>query len=114
MRSTTRIKECTSLGKVALASPSPEDYERTVEWIEWVSLTPNSISDPETVGRELDEVAQQGRAFYDCEYNPDVCGVAAPVRDRSGAIIMSSAADLWVSLDYVSAPSAFDLARAHG
>jgi DNA-binding IclR family transcriptional regulator len=79
--------QCTGLGKALLAALPPEEYERVLGQIEWVELTPTSITDPKALRRELDEIAARGWAFDDCESNLDVSCVAAPVRDRSGAAI---------------------------
>ncbi|GAA3583744.1 IclR family transcriptional regulator [Amycolatopsis ultiminotia] len=50
-------------------------------------LTPNSISDARQLREALAEVRETGVAWDNCESNPDVRCVAAPVRDRRGAAI---------------------------
>jgi IclR family transcriptional regulator, KDG regulon repressor len=79
--------QCTGLGKVLLAFLPDDEYQRVLEQIEWVGLTPNSITDPETLGHELERIREQEWAFDDCESNADVSCIAAPVRDRTGAVI---------------------------
>jgi IclR family KDG regulon transcriptional repressor len=50
-------------------------------------LTPNTITDPEALARELDTVAKDGVAFDLEERNLGTCAVAAPVRDQVGKVI---------------------------
>jgi len=56
-----------------LASPHPQ-------------LTPNTITDPRALARELDVVASSGVAFDIEERNLGTCAVAAPVRDQLGTV----------------------------
>ena len=79
--------QCTALGKVLLSALAETEYEQLLERLEWVSLTPTSITDPGDLRRELERVREQGWAADDCESNADVSCVAAPVRDRTGATI---------------------------
>jgi DNA-binding IclR family transcriptional regulator len=79
--------QCTGLGKILLASLDEEEYARVLGEIEWVSLTPKSITDPAVLERELELIRGQGWAFDDCESNQDVRCVAAPVRDRTGSVV---------------------------
>lgn len=50
-------------------------------------LTPNTITDPEELVRELDRVRRHGVAFDLEERNLGTCAVAAPVRDQLGKVI---------------------------
>jgi IclR family transcriptional regulator, acetate operon repressor len=58
----------------ALAQPQPQ-------------LTPNTITDPVRLARELEQVARDGLAFDLQERNLGTCGVAAPVYDQLGTVI---------------------------
>ncbi|GAB3455935.1 IclR family transcriptional regulator [Streptomonospora sediminis] len=78
---------CTALGKVLLAAlPEHDLHERFAE-VPLRAMTPNSITDLATLGTELDRVRQAGTAVEICESNPDVCCVAAPVRDRTDQVV---------------------------
>jgi DNA-binding IclR family transcriptional regulator len=50
-------------------------------------LTPNTITDPVRLARELEQVAREGLAFDLQERNLGTCGVAAPVYDQLGKVI---------------------------
>ncbi|OFW67475.1 MAG: hypothetical protein A2Y74_02805, partial [Actinobacteria bacterium RBG_13_63_9] len=50
-------------------------------------LTPNTITDPEALSRELERVAKEGVAFDIEERNIGTCAVAAPVRDQLGRVM---------------------------
>ena len=50
-------------------------------------VTPNTITGPEALARELDAVAKDGVAFDLEERNLGTCAVAAPVRDQIGKVI---------------------------
>jgi DNA-binding IclR family transcriptional regulator len=50
-------------------------------------LTPHTITDPQALTRELDQVAAEGVAFDIEERNIGTCAVAAPVRDQLGKVI---------------------------
>lgn len=50
-------------------------------------LTPNTITDPLALARELDRVVEEGVAFDIEERNVGTCAVAAPVRDQLGKVI---------------------------
>jgi DNA-binding IclR family transcriptional regulator len=60
--------------KDILAAPHPQ-------------LTPNTITDPELLARELDKVARTGVAFDMEERDLGTCAVAAPVRDQLGTVV---------------------------
>ena len=52
-------------------------------------LTENSIVDPQELQGEFEDIREQGWSFDDEEFMDEVCCVAAPVRDGSGAVIAS-------------------------
>ncbi|UQA97384.1 IclR family transcriptional regulator domain-containing protein [Streptomyces halobius] len=79
---------CTAVGKMLLASLPDEELEaRLEECEELVALTPNSITDPDTLREELADITTAGIAVEHREANPDVSCVAAPVKDGSGAVV---------------------------
>jgi IclR family transcriptional regulator, KDG regulon repressor len=77
---------CTALGKVILASLRPEQFERYLERVELKPLTDNTISNPQRLRKEIDEVRRFGIAFDDGELNGEVRCAAVPVRDFSGQV----------------------------
>jgi IclR family KDG regulon transcriptional repressor len=50
------------------------------------AMTENSITSLHELRRALDRIRREGLAWDDCESNPSVNCVAAPVRDHSGAM----------------------------
>ncbi|MGP3984599.1 IclR family transcriptional regulator [Streptomyces sp. KR80] len=79
---------CTAVGKMLLASlPEDELDARLEECGELDALTHNSITDAEVLCEELAATRERGIAAEHREANPDVSCVAAPVRDRSGAVV---------------------------
>jgi IclR family KDG regulon transcriptional repressor len=51
------------------------------------AMTAHSIRSFQALAAELDGVRVHGLALDNCESNPDVCCVAAPVFDHSGAMV---------------------------
>jgi IclR family KDG regulon transcriptional repressor len=73
-------------GKIFAAFKSPAERTAILE-LERPQVTPNTITDPVALARELDGVAKDGVAFDLEERNLGTCAVAAPVRDQLGKVI---------------------------
>jgi IclR family transcriptional regulator, acetate operon repressor len=73
---------CTAAGKVFLAHGAAELPEGNLE-----ALTPATITDRARLHRELEAIREQGYATLVDELEPGLSAVAAPVRDRGGAVI---------------------------
>ncbi|HZQ00288.1 MAG TPA: IclR family transcriptional regulator [Reyranella sp.] len=84
-----RPAHCTALGKVILAALSEEQLERFLSRVELTASTPKSITDVETLKKDLDEVRRSGIGFDDGEFNAEVRCAAVPVRDFTGSVIGS-------------------------
>ncbi|MGP4113678.1 IclR family transcriptional regulator [Streptomyces sp. 4N509B] len=81
---------CTAVGKMLLASLSPDDLDTRLPapgGEELRAMTPNSITSPDELRSRLAEIRERGVAMEQRESNPDVSCVAAPVRDRSGRVV---------------------------
>lgn len=78
---------CTGIGKVLLAELDPAESARRLSGVELERLTPQSITDPERLEEALAEIRATGIGTDDRESNPEVCCVAAPVRDVTGACV---------------------------
>src|SRR5215212_4616135 len=76
----------TSQGKVLLAALSPADLEATLAQPSRAGLPTYIGRSPEQLRAELTEVRARGWALADEELAPGVRSVAAPVRDRDGAV----------------------------
>jgi IclR family transcriptional regulator, KDG regulon repressor len=82
-----RPAHCTALGKIILAALRPEQLERFLRGAELNALTPKSITDADTLRREIEEIRRSDIAFDDGEFDPEVRCVAVPVRDFTGQVI---------------------------
>jgi IclR family KDG regulon transcriptional repressor len=77
---------CTSIGKVLLAWGGRELIQRVVD-AGLKAYTAETITTAEALEEELEKVRRQGYAMDVEEYERNLCCVAAPVRDYSGAVI---------------------------
>jgi len=82
-----RPAHCTALGKVLLASLPPEHFENYLERRKLAALTAKTITDPDLLRREIEEVRRSGIAYDDGEFDPEVRCVAVPVRNFAGLVI---------------------------
>jgi DNA-binding IclR family transcriptional regulator len=78
---------CTAAGKVFLAFGAAELPDGAL-----ASLTPATVTDRARLARELEAVRDQGYATLVDELEPGLSAVAAPVRDRGGAVIAALSA----------------------
>jgi len=76
---------CTASGKALLAALEPGQVERELPK-RLQAFTPNTVTDPAALRRELDEVRRTGVAYDHEEYVMGVCAVATPVHDAVGAV----------------------------
>ncbi len=78
---------CTAAGKVHLAFMSDEEIDSILPSREFKKFTDNTITDRETLRRELREVEEKGYAIDDEELDLGVRCVAAPIRDYTRRIV---------------------------
>jgi len=78
---------CTALGKVILAALRPDQLDRYLDRIELKALTSKTITSPQRLRRELQDVRRVGIAFDDGEFNNEVRCAAMPVYDFSGQVV---------------------------
>jgi DNA-binding IclR family transcriptional regulator len=76
-----------AVGKVVLALGGAERVERYVHSPGLRRFTPHTITDPEVLDAELEEVRGRGFAVECEELYPDFCCLAAPVRDAQGRVL---------------------------
>ncbi|MYZ46341.1 IclR family transcriptional regulator [Rhizobiales bacterium L72] len=82
-----RPAHATALGKVMLAALAPDQLDRFLERADLKPLTPKTVTDPQILRREIDEVRRSGIAFDDGEFDPEVRCAAVPVRDFTGQAV---------------------------
>jgi len=73
-----------ALGKVLLAQLPPDELDIRLSARPLERMTDQSITDPAELRRQLDDVRAAGVAWEQCESNPDVACVAAPVWNAQG------------------------------
>jgi DNA-binding IclR family transcriptional regulator len=78
---------CTALGKVILAALRPDQLDRYLDRVELRSMTSKTITNPQRLRRELQDVRRAGIAFDDGEFNNEVRCAAMPVYDFSGQVV---------------------------
>lgn len=78
---------CTAAGKTQIAFISDEELEDYLNNHELKSFTQNTITDRETIKKQLKQVAEQGYAIDDEELDIGVKCVSAPIRDYTRRII---------------------------
>jgi DNA-binding IclR family transcriptional regulator len=81
------VAHCTALGKVLLAGRPREEVHATIHTFGWRAYTAKSLQDFPSLDRALDQISAQGYAVDDGERRPNIKCVAAPVRDRTGAVV---------------------------
>lgn len=77
----------TALGKVLLAGLRPEDLDRLLKTSRLTRLTPKTLTSRRALQEALRQVADRGLAIDDEECSLGLRCVAAPVRDRRGAVV---------------------------
>lgn len=77
----------TAAGKLFLAADTPAAVDMYVRHTGLPGLTPNSLTTPLELARELDKVRRQGVAFDNEEIEPGLRCIAAPIRDDSGTLL---------------------------
>lgn len=84
---TPRPLYCTAIGKALLSGLSPDSFEEHLARMEFESFTPTTLKDAQVLRLQIEAVRRDGIAFDDCEFNPEVRCMAAPVRDFRGRVV---------------------------
>ncbi len=79
---------CTSVGKAILAYQDDETFDRVVEsGLE--RFTETTLTDPETLRKDLGVTRERGYAIDNGEHQPGLRCVGAPIRNASGGVFAS-------------------------
>ncbi|MDW7982709.1 MAG: IclR family transcriptional regulator [Thermomicrobium sp.] len=79
---------CTAVGKMLLSGLSEEEFaQRFAGAQELVGMTRNSLRSVDALRAELARTRARGIAWDNCESNPDVRCVAAPIYDHRGRMV---------------------------
>lgn len=77
---------CTSQGKLFLAYLSQSEVRHILRNAPMKEFTPNTITKPETLAPELDQIRAQGYAVENGEYKLGLRSISVPVRDAAGRV----------------------------
>ncbi|WP_455315618.1 IclR family transcriptional regulator [Caballeronia sp. KNU42] len=88
---------CTALGKILLAMLPGDELERRLALGPLERLTEQSITDAEELRQRLREAPSQRFAWEECESNPNVACVAAPILNDQGVAIAAISVSLPLS-----------------
>jgi DNA-binding IclR family transcriptional regulator len=80
---------CTSAGRALLLDSSQSDIERLFAEIDFVPLGPNTVRSPAELIERVAQARELGYTVVDEEFEPDLVGVAVPVRDARARIVAS-------------------------
>lgn len=80
---------CTAVGKALLAHLSDEELDDVIRRRGLRAYTPNTITTPALLRRELRAIRQRGYSVDDEEIEEGLRCVGAPVRDHSGRVVAS-------------------------
>lgn len=78
---------CTALGKVLLAGLTQEEFEATLQRLPLIASTLHTITERNTLRREIAKAREQGYALDQQEYQEGGVCVAAPVLDSQGRVV---------------------------
>ncbi len=76
---------CTATGKAFLAFAEPEEVEKILSG-KLRRFTPQTITDPDLIRREFEEIRSKGYATSREEYEAGITAVAAPIFNRKGKV----------------------------
>lgn len=82
---------CTASGKTYLASLPKAERQRLVHVMQLTEMTPNTITDPDALLAELQEISRKGYALDREEFFDGMIAIAVPVLDPSGRYCASVA-----------------------
>ena len=80
---------CTSAGRALLLDWDRDEIVAVFGQVEFVARTPKTVRTPRKLAAAVAAARQEGYVVVDGEFEPDLIGVAVPVRDARGAIIAS-------------------------
>jgi IclR family KDG regulon transcriptional repressor len=78
---------CSGAGKVILANRPWEEVQHILLSKGMPALTLNTITTPEVLRQELEQIRAQGYAYDIEEAIEELCCVAAPIRDHTGEVV---------------------------
>ncbi len=78
---------CTAIGKLLLANLGAEQREQILRTMDMRRFTKNTITDPQMLEAQLEQIAAQGYSINNQEDAVGLIAIAVPIRDPNGAIV---------------------------
>ena len=78
---------CTGVGKVMLAFTPDDQLDRLIGQQSFHRFTPKTLTTPEALRAELDQIVARGFGFDDEEHEPGIICVAVPILTEKGRLI---------------------------
>ncbi len=78
---------CTAIGKLMLANLGPDQRQQTLRTMDMRKFTKNTITDPQLLEAQLDQIAAQGYSINNQEDAIGLIAIAVPIHDPNGAIV---------------------------
>ena len=75
------------MGRVLLAHAPPEEIDAYFARTQLVPFTPRTLTDEAAIRAVLADIRERGYGTIEEEFAIGGCGIAAPVRDKSGAVV---------------------------
>lgn len=85
----------TAMGRVLLASLSPENVNHLLAAYPPARLTPFTLTCPETIAQDLDRVRTQGFSAVYQQLEVGLFSIGVPIVDRAGHVIAAMSASVW-------------------
>lgn len=76
-----------SMGRVLLADFDESALDEYLRGRTFRAYTPHTLTSPAQIQEELARVREQGWSLVENELEPDVVGIAAPIRDHAGRVV---------------------------
>ena len=80
---------CTSAGRALLLDWTRQDIVAAFAPVHFESLGPNTVTSADALANAVEQARKPGYAVVDEEFEPDLIGLAVPIRDGGGAIVAS-------------------------
>ncbi|RJQ84977.1 IclR family transcriptional regulator [Amycolatopsis panacis] len=92
---------CTAVGKVLVAAMPPAERRELAYALDYLVMTPHTITTPEAYLAELDRVQKLGYAVDNAEHEDFIHCIAAPIRGAGGEVLAAASISVpRILLDY--------------
>lgn len=78
---------CTSMGRVLLATKTPEEITAYISATDLKPFTDHTITDPDMLFNAIALAGQRGFALVDQELEEGLCSLAVPIRNKAGLVL---------------------------